>query len=157
MYHSDGLPRVCVTVPHPYLLKGGFAVACVEEPSQIQESFARLYVMNYKEREELAVDLPGAEGTTVRWLIGRSSGAQTYAMRLFEVKPGSKIPIHSHAEEHEIFVLDGEAQLLGAQEPTFAKKDDVVFIPPNMSHGYDNTNGKRAFRFICVIPLLEKK
>jgi quercetin dioxygenase-like cupin family protein len=78
-------------------------------------------------------------------------------MRLFEIGPGGKIPTHSHPEEHEIFILSGEAELLGAPEHLMVKKDDVVFISPGEAHGYDNSRGKDAFRFICVIPLLERK
>ena len=77
-------------------------------------------------------------------------------MRYFEMKPGGIIPLHSHHEEHEIFILEGEAKVLGGEDGAVAKKDDVVFVPPDQPHGYDNTHGSKAFRFICVIPLLEK-
>ncbi|NHJ12842.1 MAG: cupin domain-containing protein [Candidatus Thorarchaeota archaeon] len=77
-------------------------------------------------------------------------------MRHFEIKPGGIIPLHSHDEEHEIFVLQGQAKMLGEIEQ-IAKKDDIVFVPPNIEHGYDNTEGNEPFRFICVIPLLDSK
>jgi quercetin dioxygenase-like cupin family protein len=115
-----------------------------------------LYVLNFKEREESEVPLQGATKTTMRWLIGRRTGAQTYAMRYFEMQPGGRIPIHSHIEEHEIFVLGGEAKVLGENEVEVARKDDVVFIPADHPHGYDNTEGREVFSFICVIPLLDE-
>ncbi|MHA2043175.1 MAG: cupin domain-containing protein [Candidatus Thorarchaeota archaeon] len=116
-----------------------------------------MYAINYKEREETPVEVAGAKNMTVRWLIGRNTGAKTYAMRHFEIKPGGIIPLHTHDEEHEIFVLEGEAKLLGDLEGSVAKKDDVVFVPSNLPHGYDNTKGKKSFRFICVIPLLNSE
>ncbi|NWF95255.1 MAG: cupin domain-containing protein [Candidatus Thorarchaeota archaeon] len=116
-----------------------------------------MYVINYREREEIPVSLPGSLKTTVRWLIGKQDGAKTYAMRLFEIQPGGIIPLHNHPEEHEIFVLQGQAKLLGGKENTVSKKDDVVFIPSDLPHGYDNTEGTEVFRFICVIPLLPQK
>ncbi len=112
-----------------------------------------MYVVNYNKRELKDVEMAGSQKVTVRWLIGRQTGAKTYAMRIFEIAPGGFIPIHTHPEEHEIFVLHGRAKLLGDLEAT-AKKDDVVFVPSNEPHGYDNTEGKDIFRFICVIPLL---
>jgi quercetin dioxygenase-like cupin family protein len=115
-----------------------------------------MYVVNYKEREVIEVDMAGSKNATVRWLIGKRTGAINYAMRLFEIAPGGIIPLHSHDEEHEIFILNGKAKLLGDIEG-YAKKDDVVFIPPNIPHGYDNTKGTDSFRFICVIPLLKKE
>jgi len=116
-----------------------------------------MYVINFKEREETPVDFAGSENVFVRWLVGRRTGAKTYAMRHFEIKPGGIIPLHTHDEEHEIFVLEGEAKVLGGNENLVAKKDDVVFVPSNLPHGYDNTEGTNLFRFICVIPLLEKE
>jgi len=116
-----------------------------------------MYVINFKEKEEIPVDLAGSKNTMVRWLVGRRTGAKTYAMRHFDIKPGGIIPLHSHDEEHEIFVLEGEAKVLGDVEGLVAKKDDVVFVPSNIPHGYDNTEGTQSFRFICVIPLLSKE
>jgi len=115
-----------------------------------------MYVVNFHEREVSDVDMAGAKKVTVRWLIGKRTGALNYAMRLFEIAPGGIIPLHNHEEEHEIFVLNGKAKLIGDLEG-YAKKDDIVFVPPNEPHGYDNTEGKEIFRFVCVIPLLNKE
>ncbi len=115
-----------------------------------------MYVMNFKEREEIVVELAGAQKATMRWLIGKRTGAKTYAMRWFNISPGGIIPVHDHPEEHEIFVLNGEARLLGDMEGLVAHKEDIVFIPSNAPHGYDNTEGTEDFSFICVIPLLKK-
>ena len=116
-----------------------------------------MYVLNYKEREEKDVPLPGVMKTTMRWLIGRRTGAKTYAMRYFEMQPGGIIPTHTHDEEHEIFILNGEAKVLGECDTNVVKKDDVVFIPAGHPHGYDNSDGKGVFSFICVIPLREER
>jgi quercetin dioxygenase-like cupin family protein len=116
-----------------------------------------MYAINYKERKEEPVEFAGSKKTFLRWLIGRNTGAKTYAMRHFDIKPGGIIPLHTHEEEHEIFVLEGEAKILGGETGAVAKKDDVVFVPSNLPHGYDNTEGKTSFRFICVIPLLKKE
>lgn len=116
-----------------------------------------MYVLNFKEREESPVDFAGSKNVMVRWLVGKQTGAKTYAMRHFEIKPGGIIPLHTHTEEHEIFVLEGEAKVLGRKENLTAKKDDVIFVPSELPHGYDNTRGAKPFRFICVIPLLDNE
>jgi len=115
-----------------------------------------MYVVNYHERDAMEVDMAGAKGATVRWLVGKRTGALNFAMRLFEIAPGGIIPLHAHEEEHEIFVLNGRVKLIGDIDG-YAKKDDIVFVPPNVQHGYDNTEGSEIFRFICVIPLLDKE
>jgi len=112
-----------------------------------------MYVVNYKKRELKDVEMAGSQKVTMRWLVGRQTGAKTYAMRIFEIAPGGIIPLHHHLEEHEIFVLNGKAKIIG-DLGGIAKKDDVIFVPSNEPHGYDNTEGKDIFRFICVIPLL---
>lgn len=116
-----------------------------------------MYVINFKEKEENPVDFTGSKNVMMRWLVGKQSGAKTYAMRHFDIGPGGIIPLHSHPEEHEIFVLEGEAKVLGDIEGLVAKKDDVIFVPSNLPHGYDNTEGSKSFRFICVIPLLNNE
>jgi len=115
-----------------------------------------MYVVNFNERENTDVEMAGSKDINVRWLVGKRTGALNYAMRLFEIAPGGIIPLHNHEEEHEIFVLKGKAKLIGDLEG-YAKKDDVVFVPPNEPHGFDNTEGTEIFRFICVIPLLNKE
>ncbi|MHA1136212.1 MAG: cupin domain-containing protein [Candidatus Thorarchaeota archaeon] len=115
-----------------------------------------MYVLNYKQREQKDVEMAGSHKVTVRWLIGRQTGAKTYAMRIFEIAPGGFIPLHTHDEEHQIFVLKGKAKILG-DKVFVAKKDDVVFVPSNEPHGYDNKEGTEIFRFICVIPLLNEE
>ncbi|MFX1483224.1 MAG: cupin domain-containing protein [Promethearchaeota archaeon] len=115
-----------------------------------------MYVVDFKDREKSAVEFAGSRDVYVRWLVGRNTGARTFAMRLFEIKAGGIIPLHTHEEEHEIFVLEGKAKILGSEEGLAAKKGDVVFISSNQNHGFDNTEGKESFCFICVIPLLRK-
>ena len=115
-----------------------------------------MYVFNYEEKELEDVSLPGAEKVQMRWLIGKKVGAKRYAMRYFEISPGGIIPLHTHPEEHEIFVLSGQAKVLGETPKKIAEKDDVVFIPSMFEHGYDNREGTEPFRFICVIPYLQK-
>ena len=34
------------------------------------------------------VDVDGAKGTYIGWLISKADGAENFAMRIFEVKPG---------------------------------------------------------------------
>ncbi len=115
-----------------------------------------MYIVNYKEREESEVTMRGSKKVTMRWLVGKMTGATTYSMRRFEIQSGGIIPLHTHDEEHQIFVLRGQAKALGFPEGTVAKKDDVVFIPSGVEHGYDNRTGTEPFVFICVIPLLEQ-
>ncbi|UCE11143.1 MAG: cupin domain-containing protein [Candidatus Thorarchaeota archaeon] len=116
-----------------------------------------MYVINYKQREAIDIEMAGSRGAKMRWLVGVRTGASTFAMRHFEIAPGGKVPLHTHAEEHEVFVLGGKARLLGSAEDQFAQKDDVIFIPSEAPHGYDNSKSTEPFTFICVIPILNRE
>lgn len=97
----------------------------------------------------------GVTATTLQWLITKNDGARRYAMRLFTVQPGGKMPVHTHADtEHEMFVIDGEADMTDGQQTTRVRAHDAIFVDIGQPHGLTNPTSA-PFRFICVIPILE--
>ncbi len=115
----------------------------------------RLKLKHFSETEELEVTDYGSTETTIRWLISREKeGAPRFAMRRFELKPGGQIGIHGHPQEHEIYVLSGEGKVFTHFEKHEVKKDDVLYVPPDEPHGYENT-GKENLVFLCIIPYLD--
>ena len=52
-----------------------------------------------------------APGAVMRILAGPDEGAPSFVMRLFEIEPGGGTPHHSHAWEHELFVVEGNGVL----------------------------------------------
>ena len=94
----------------------------------------------------------GASKLKVRWLITKDIGAENFAMRLFEMEPGGYSPFHSHPWEHEVFILEGEGIVVGAEEERKLKAGDVVFVHPNEQHQFKN-NGKRTLKFLCLVPI----
>ena len=98
-----------------------------------------------------AVQMEGAEGCKVRWLIGERDGAPTFAMRQFEVAPGGFTPRHSHDYEHEVFVLEGSGVVIEGDAPHALQAGDVVLVKPNEVHQFCNT-GSSPLKFLCLIP-----
>jgi len=97
------------------------------------------------------VEIDGAQGVHIRWLITKQDGAQNFAMRMFELQPGGHTPLHVHPHEHEVFILEGSGVLVyeGAEhrlEPGY-----VVFVPPEKEHRFRNT-GDSVLKFLCLIP-----
>ncbi|NHJ05092.1 MAG: cupin domain-containing protein [Candidatus Heimdallarchaeota archaeon] len=106
--------------------------------------------------EKVAVTSYGSTGTTIQWLISKEEGAPRFAMRLFTLEPNANIGIHGHPEEHEIYILNGECDLIAEDgSRTRVNANDVIYMPPEELHGYENV-GSEELRFICVIPLLKK-
>ena len=94
-----------------------------------------------------------APGTSIRWLIDDDhDGAPVYALRMIEVEPGGHTPRHSHAFEHENFVVEGQGRVLLNGEWHPLQPGDVVFVPGGAEHTYENT-GSAPFKFLCGIPV----
>ena len=101
------------------------------------------------------VEAKDAEGGStklkVRWLITKETGAENFAMRLFEMEAGGNSPLHSHNWEHEVFILEGKGTVVGGQEEKKFKAGDAIFIPANEKHQLKNNNNKTC-KFLCLIP-----
>ena len=93
----------------------------------------------------------GASKLKIRWLITKETGAENFAMRLFEMEPGGYSPLHAHSLEHEVFILDGEGCVYDGEKKKEVRTGDVVFISPNERHQFKN-NGKKPLKFLCLIP-----
>jgi quercetin dioxygenase-like cupin family protein len=101
--------------------------------------------------EQNAVQMAGAERCQVRWLIGSNDGAPNFSMREYEVEPGGFTPRHSHAYEHEVYVLAGQGIVVENDERHPIRSGDVVFVAPDEVHQFRNT-GAELLRFLCLIP-----
>ncbi len=108
----------------------------------------------FDERPEEQVTQYGSQGTTIRWLINRDNGAQTFAMRRFEVQPKGEIPLHAHSADHEIYILSGEGKAFTKEKEIAIEQDMFLYVTPNEEHGYRNT-GDTPLVFICVIPIID--
>jgi quercetin dioxygenase-like cupin family protein len=55
-------------------------------------------------------------------LITKEMGAPNFVMRLFEIDPDGYSPFHTHAWEHEVFVLEGEGTVLTEKTAYLSKQ-----------------------------------
>jgi len=101
--------------------------------------------------KEEDVKEPGFKGVKVRWLITKEDGAENFAMRYFEMESGGQSAYHSHAWEHETFILDGDCLVKCGETEKRAGSGYVIFIPPNVPHSFKNV-GNKTLRFLCLIP-----
>ena len=107
-------------------------------------------VFNYETVNAKEVE-GGASKVKMRWLITKDNGTNNFAMRLFEVEPGGYSPLHKHPWEHEVFILKGEGVVFDGEKATPFKADDVVFIPSEERHPFQN-NSEKPLKFLCLIP-----
>ncbi|OHB79753.1 MAG: hypothetical protein A2Z25_01415 [Planctomycetes bacterium RBG_16_55_9] len=97
------------------------------------------------------VEMQGAEDVEIRWLISKEDGAENFAMRMFELQPGGHTPLHTHPQEHEVFIVEGRGTLVyEGQEHDFGA-EHVIFVPSDKEHQFKNT-GNGLMRMLCIIP-----
>lgn len=106
---------------------------------------------HFEEIAQKQVDMPGAEGCRVRWLVGKGDGAENFSMRQFEVAVGGFTPRHHHPYEHEVYVLEGEGTVAEGNKIHTIKSGDVLFVAPDEIHQFKNT-GDTPLKFLCLIP-----
>jgi quercetin dioxygenase-like cupin family protein len=88
---------------------------------------------------------------TIRQVLISAQEGPNFALRRFAMEPGGGMPRHTNTVEHEQYVLGGKARVGIAGEVFEVKKGDVVFIPENVPHWYQNI-GDETFEFLCIVP-----
>ena len=96
------------------------------------------------------VQMEGVKDTTIQILINHPP-ASTFITRKFRIKPGGYTPLHAHAYEHEVYVLEGLGEVRNEKQSIQIRQGSVVFIPPNEVHQFRNV-GEVDLVFLCLIP-----
>jgi len=112
-----------------------------------------MIVEHQQDVEVQQVEMEGAKDVTIQWLIDEKRGAPNFAMRRFVVGPGGHTPLHEHAWEHEVYVLDGEGALVDEDGGEHTLEPHCFgYVPAGETHQFRNT-GSDDFVFLCMIPL----
>lgn len=98
----------------------------------------------------LAMD--GVKGVRMQVMVGRGDGAPNFALRHFCVEPGGHTPRHQHDYEHEVFIVEGSAQVEYDGAKHQVEAGDVLFVEPNRIHQFVN-DGSSPLRFLCLVPV----
>jgi len=108
-------------------------------------------IIHVSEVELSRVEEEGACGAWIRWLISKKDGAPNFSMRLFEIDPEGRTPLHTHSWEHEVFILEGKCKVIIEGEEKEVGPWTVIYIPPNVEHTFINI-GSEKLKFLCLIP-----
>ena len=112
---------------------------------------AELKMLRAEDVEAAEVRHEDVQGVTIRWLISKRDGAPNFAMRLFEVSPGGHSPLHAHAWEHEVYIVEGEGELEYEGERRPFTAGSFIFVPPDREHRFRNA-GQGSLKFLCLVP-----
>jgi mannose-6-phosphate isomerase-like protein (cupin superfamily) len=97
-------------------------------------------------------ELPAHIGGAYSKLLVRpeACGSKSIDYRVSVYQPRAYVEPHAHRIQEQVYhVLDGEALMEIGGERTVVRKDDVIFIPPGVTHAIYNT-GMTDLRFIVV-------
>jgi len=103
-----------------------------------------------------AYESSDVRGVTVRWLIGPTEGARSFALRYFEIAPGKCTSLDRHEHDHGVLVLRGHGEVLLGEEVLELSFGDAVYVSPNEVHQFRCT-GDAPLGFLCVIPARRSK
>ena len=98
------------------------------------------------------VEMEGVKDVTMQIMVGRDDGAPTFAMRHFVVQPGGNTPLHQHDYEHEVYIIEGDAQVECDGRKQAVSAGDVLYIEANTLHQFCN-KAEVPLRFLCLVPV----
>jgi quercetin dioxygenase-like cupin family protein len=94
------------------------------------------------------------KGVTIRVMVSDKDGAPNFALRVFDVEPGGNTPFHTHAWEHEVYILSGNGKVNRENDSVELKPGTALYIEPDEKHNF--VAGDDGMSFICVIPSEQK-
>lgn len=103
------------------------------------------------QREVTGSSPEGTKGVDFKQLIAKSMDAPHFYMRLFVISPGGHTPLHRHAWEHEVFIVEGSGKIVLDGREERLVQGDAVFVEPEELHEFANDRDANM-RLICVIP-----
>ena len=108
-------------------------------------------ITNVRDIPAEKVEMDGVKDCRYQVALSSRDGALSMAMRFFEVAPGGHTPLHQHAYEHEIYVMEGQGTVWHDGKEVTIKPGDVLYIPADEQHQFKNA-GQQPFKFMCLIP-----
>ena len=116
-----------------------------------------MIVKHTQEMVASPMDKPGFSGMDARFVLTADDGCPRYALRLMEWKPGGHTAYHRHKEEHEMFVIEGEAVAVGeGKKEAKLVAGDALYLAPCELHQIRNA-GSGRLRMICTVPIFPGK
>jgi len=111
-----------------------------------------MYAGKTKDVKVDQLPMEGVKEATIQWLISEKEGAKHFAMRFITIKKGGVVPLHSHSQVHEQYILKGQGIIFTNDSERELKSGDFVFLDENEAHGMKNT-GNEDLEVICCVNL----
>jgi quercetin dioxygenase-like cupin family protein len=90
------------------------------------------------------------EGVTKQVPIGPDENSNNFHIRYFRLSPGKRSNKESHAHEHGVIIMHGQARLQINEIFYTLNPNDAVFISSNDLHQF-TALGEEPLGFLCVV------
>lgn len=81
-------------------------------------------------------------------------GAKRVDFRISCYQPMAHVQEHVHAVQEQVYyVTEGEGLLTLDGQPVLMRKDDYVFVPPGVRHGFTNNGTGPLVFFVVTTPV----
>lgn len=87
-----------------------------------------------KHKDGVSGELHDGAGTFNVLINDQTVGAKNFAMLYNVTRPGIITELHSHEQEHAMYILQGKGTLKIGKETFTVTKDTAIFIPPRTPH-----------------------
>lgn len=91
--------------------------------------------------EPQPIEADGARAVQGLPLLDLAEGTGQFDVRVVTIGPGGVSSDHSHPWEQANFVLGGEGTVWLGEESHEIRRDDFVYVAPNVRHVFENRGG----------------
>lgn len=96
------------------------------------------------------------EGLLIRFFITADDPGSPNSMWIMEFEPSGFAKMHSHREEHYLYILEGRCELKSRNgSHSVATAGDCIFVPACEEHEIINS-GDSVLKMLSLMPILEK-
>ena len=113
-----------------------------------------MYITSVDKVEEIEMNVKGARGVRVKYLLHEGVGAKRLQLRLFSIDVGGYTSLEKHKHKHEVLILQGKSLVRGGDSEVIVKEGDAIFIPSWEKHQFKNV-GEEELHFLCTKETVE--
>lgn len=114
-----------------------------------------MLIKRSSDSKDYKVEKEDIDGLSVRFYITGDDPGSPYSMWVMKFEPDGYARMHSHKEEHYLYVIEGTCTVKGPDGGEYsAGAGDCVFIPSCEMHEILNPGGS-VLKMLSLMPVLE--
>ena len=113
-----------------------------------------MHIGHINDVEKEVIPVEGGKGAYIQWLLTKKEGVEAFYMRYVTLEPDGIIPLHTHEQIHEMFIVKGKGASLTEAGEKPVEAGNFIYVESELVHGIKNI-GNENLEFICCIDVVE--